>query len=115
MSHFITLLEAKTLTADHRANREKVLDAQYQGIDMLPLCETFNRADIDLILGQSGCESLRIYYGMDTNMKIHAVIVGVNGQNEDMIPTNENTANEQIAEKSIRCPTSCPPASALNQ
>jgi hypothetical protein len=52
---------------------------------------------------------------MDTSMKMHAVIVGVNGQNEDMIPTNENAANEQIAEKSMRCPTLCPPASALNQ
>lgn len=116
-SHLISLPAAETLTAAYRSNRNSILQMGYQDQDILPLSETFNRADIDLLLAQEGCEAVRIYYGMDTNLKMHAVLVAVNEQNEDILPTQqENSLSQEdiILEEGQRCPIICPPESPLN-
>lgn len=116
-SHLITLTAAVALTGEWRSNRNSILQTQYQDQDILPLSETFNRADIDVLLAQDGCEAIRIYYGMDTNLKLHAVLVGVNEDNGDILPsqeTNPSDLQDIIVEEGQRCPTICPPSSALN-
>ena len=116
-SHLISLTAAGTLTSAWRSNRNSILQSQFQDQDILPLSETFNRNDIDLLLAQKDCEAIRIYYGMDTNMKLHAVLVGVNEDNEDILPSQEiNPSVEEdiILEEGQRCPIICPPESALN-
>lgn len=116
-SHLITLTAAEALTSDYRLNRNSILQSGYQDQDILPLSETFNRTDIDLLLAQDGCEALRIYYGMDANLKVHAVLVAVNENNEDILPSqtlNPLSLEDIIIEEGQRCPIICPPQSALN-
>jgi hypothetical protein len=114
-SHFIDLPKAVDMTTDYRDNRETILDTPYQGQAILPLSETFAREDIDQLLAQDGCKGLRIYYGMDTNLKVHAILVGVTEANEDILPsTTDPSKDDIIVEESQRCPVSCPPASDLN-
>lgn len=93
-----------------------MLSTQYKGQDILPLSETFNRSDIDLLLAQQGTAGIRIYYGMDSENKVHAVLVPVNNNNEDILYAQDDTndENSMILQEGQRCPTICPPASPLN-
>src|SRR5690348_14296667 len=108
MPHFITLAEAKLMTATFKARKEGILDPIFQNRDILANCETFDRTAIDALLAQDGCTQLRIYYGMDTNLQMHAILVGVDANDDDILPTDPNAPNEQIVEVGLRCPQFCP-------
>ena len=117
-NHSISLSQAVEMTARFRSNRNTVLETEYQNEDILPLCETFSKSSIEGLLAQEGCEGFRIYYGMDENLKIHAILVAVNGNNADILPL-QNALTEQDPEGTIledgqRCPPYCPPSSPLN-
>lgn len=108
--HLITLAEAEEMTKTYRALRERIIDISYRGKDALPICETFDRDAFDDILAQNGCVSVRLYLGMDNTQKVKVIAVGVNAQDEDMLPNTD----PEIMERGQRCPTICPPASSLN-
>jgi len=116
MSHFISLQEGIDMTSLYRSSKESILKTEYQNLNILPLSETFSRGEFDTVLAKSGCEGLRIYYGMDENLKIHAIIVGVDEEGNDMIPEESSLTEEEedIIEKGNRCPDLCPNESPLN-
>lgn len=114
MSEFISLEEAIAMTTKFRDEKENILDTSYQNQDILPRCETFERTTLDTLLAKPGCEAIRIYYGMDGDLKIHAILVPVNENNEDMLPSLMDTSGDDIAEHGQRCPDNCPPESDLN-
>ena len=126
-TNFISLEHAKKLTSTYRGKKEKVLDPQFKGKGVLPVCETFGREAFDTVLAKPGCVGLRIYFAMDDLNFVKLVIVGVNDKNEDMITTTGSTTlmrstteesttedGDVIIEDGIRCPTICPPPSELN-
>lgn len=116
-TNFISLQQAIEMTTTYRDNREKVLAPEYQGKNILPICETFDRDAFDKVLSQGGCVKMRIYLGMDDNKQIKAIIVGVDGQDRDMLPPASaaaETDNGSIIDNGTRCPYLCPPPSALN-
>jgi hypothetical protein len=116
ISQLITLDQAIEMTTAYRNNNQSILKTEYQGIGTLPLSETFNRKFFDQLLAQDNCEGIRLYYGMDTESKVHIIAVGVNADNEDMIydVTLPVPLENILLENSIRCPTDCPPESVLN-
>ena len=117
-NHFISLQTGIDMTTLYRQQKENILATGYQNENILPLSETFERAAIDAILEQTGCTALRIYYGMDENYLVHAILVGVNESNEDILPSTNNNlldGEDIIAEQSIRCPVDCPEPSPLNE
>lgn len=110
-THLITLQEAHDLNERYRNNKKAILAA---GVDekILPICETFDRADFDSLFNQQGCTGIRIYLGMKENDDICIVAVGVNNNDEDMVSiTSENNI---ILDRGHRCPAMCPPSSPLN-
>ena len=113
-SHLVTLAAAIDLTTDFRSNRNSILQTGFQNQDILPLSETFNVDDINLLIGQTGCAAMRIYYGMDENSKLHAVLVAVNEDNEDILPSLVSDNDDIILEEGQRCPVICPASSPLN-
>ena len=119
-NHFITLQTGIDMTTLYRQERENILAAAYKNQNILPLSETFDRAAIDAILGQTGCTGFRIYYGMTEDLLVHAILVGVNENNEDILPSSKNvlsdsaTTDEAILEQGVRCPEDCAPPSPLN-
>jgi hypothetical protein len=120
-SHLISLDKAIEMTKVYREKRGQILSPQYQGNDSLPLSETFNRDAFDQLLSTPGCAALRIYYGMDQTLKIHAVIVAVNESNEDLLPGSAAQSEAAAADEPViidegqRCPPICPEKkSALN-
>ncbi len=99
------------MTLLYRNEKENILVKNVDK-DILPLCETFSRADFDSLLAQTGCVGVRIYFGMKEDLKISAVVVGVDANNADMVASD--SSNNIIIENSIRCPVVCPPSSDLN-
>jgi hypothetical protein len=112
--HSIPLKDAVIMNRTYRAMKEIILDPRFQNKGILPTCETFDREAIDNLLAQPGCMSLRIYYGMDAENKVHAVLVGVDANDNDMLPLTNDEPGVEILENSTRCPASCPPISVLN-
>lgn len=120
MSQFISLQQAVDMTTLYRQEKENILSTSYKGQNILCRCETFNRGVFDALLAKQGCEAIRIYYGMDSSLKVHAIVVAVNGNNEDILPAGsevlsvEDDAGDDIGENAQRCPDDCPPPSPLN-
>jgi hypothetical protein len=117
VNHFISLVKAKEMTALFRAQKENILDPAYRGQDILSICETFNRDIFDAILAETGCVAMRIYFGMDPDLKVKVIIVGVNDQNQDILPSKTNPAlkdggddgdDGNIGEQGQPCPLFCP-------
>jgi hypothetical protein len=120
MSHFIPLTEAAAMTARFQNNKESILVTELRNQDILTICERFDRSAIDTILAKTGCVSIRIYYGMDEDLKVHALLVGVNANDQDLIVVSSSLTNEEpttdeedIAERAYRCPPYCPTDSPL--
>ena len=105
----ITLYEAVDLNKTYRDNKAGILDPKVDP-DVLPICETFDRADFDDLLSQTDCQKIRIYLGMNDKLEVRIVAVGVNSDDEDILPIDA----ELIMERANRCPKSCPPSSPLN-
>ena len=113
-SHKVPLHYAIQLTSRFRNNRELVLANAYKGQDILPFSETFNKDDIESLLEQNGAAGMRIYYGMDENLSVHAVLVATNPSNEDILPSESAETDAVIIQEGQRCPVICPPSSPLN-
>lgn len=116
-AHFISLSQGISMTTLYRSDKEAILATAYQNQNILPISETFNRNALDTLLAIEGCEAIRIYYGMDENLKVHAILVAVNENNEDLLPdANNNSLSEEesVVEEGQRCPDLCPPSSPLN-
>jgi hypothetical protein len=121
MSHFISLAEAKKMTAEYRSKRKDLLDPKYKDKDtkVLPTCESFERSAIEALLKNPECKGLRIYYGIKNEDELHAIIVGYDGENKDILPSSDAARTEgeegEILDNGYRCPVVCPPSSDLNR
>ena len=101
--HFISLEQAKQMTATYRAEKENIL----------PFSETFERTAFDALLAEDGCEGIRIYFGMNADLMIKVIVVGVNDKNMDILPQEQGSTmaagDGKIVEEGQRCPDYCPP------
>lgn len=130
MNNTISLEQAIEMTTLFRNQKEMILGSDYQGRNILPISETFERAAFDKVLAQPGCVGLRIYHGMTEDLQVREIVVGVNANNEDMLPSstairtasttteptsvNEDDDDPTIIEQGVVCPPICPPPSDLN-
>jgi len=110
---FISLDEAKIMTARYRAEKENILAPDCKGQDILSICETFNRAEFDFILAQEGCVGLRFYFGMTEELKVKLIAVGVTSDNKDILPSSSAASatgdgGKGIVEYGRPCPDYCP-------
>lgn len=112
IDHSISLTLASTMTSDYRLGKEALLVTAKQGLGILPICETFDRAAFDTLLAQTDCQKVRIYFGLDGDQKLHTIIAAVDSHDEDILPGDNN--DFQIMEGGVRCPVDCPPSSDLN-
>lgn len=121
MNNFISLAQAIAMTTTYRKNKESILDPKYEGQDILPICETFDRIAFDALLAEADCKYIRVYLGMDEDLKVRVIAVGANSKNEDILPPAGQTKLDGgdgggvIVEDGNRCPFYCPPGSPLNE
>ncbi len=118
MSQFISLTKAIEMTTLFRKNKEEVLQEQFRNKNILVTSETFEKSQVEKILAKEGCVKLRVYFGMDDEFKVHAILVPVNEKNEDILPVLMSSEladkEEDIVDTGMRCPPDCPPPSLLN-
>jgi hypothetical protein len=110
--HKISLKRSIEMTSLYRKNKEKILLPDVLGKNILPISETFNREAIDRLLAQPNCAGLRIYYSMDESLKLHAIIVGVDEANKDILPSSTESKEGdddggEIVEDGVLCPPNC--------
>lgn len=77
----------------------------------MPLSETFNRDTFSFFFTNPEVKAIRVHYGMSENLQTHAIIVGVNDKNEDILPSEGLTSDLSgavILEEGTRCPPICP-------
>lgn len=123
MNNTIGLDQAIKMTTLLRQHRDRITAPDIVGKPLIPVCETYDRAAFDKLLSDSACRKIRIYYGMNDDLQLRAVIVGVNEMDEDILPASgTNSADGSkvegddgtIIEDSITCPPICPKPSPLN-
>lgn len=105
----IPIDQAKQMISLYTSNKALILKEGYN-LNILALSETFDRGDIDEILQQPDCVSFRIYYGMSSDLNIHAILVGVNSDGNDIL----NVEPPVIKEEGQRCPPFCKLDAGLN-
>ena len=110
-TNFISLQTARDMTTNYRSGKENMLKTALQNQGYLPICETFGRAAFDTILSDSNCTKVRVYLCFGSNNKVRVLVVGVNANDEDILPSG---TEDKIIEDGVRCPDVCPPPSALN-
>lgn len=117
----ISLATAEKMTKLYREKYDAILAPEYRNQNILVRSETFTREGFEKLISQPDCTGVRIYYGMTDDLKIHAIAVGVNHLNEDILHTTTHRiqaeAGEEDAillEEATRCPDDCPPPSPLN-
>ena len=114
MANNISLERAIAMTGIFRAAREIVLAEEYQGRDVLPYCETFDKAAFERLINHPDCVKIRIYCGMNEDMQLRSIVVAVDENDKDIIPEMDpEEENEGIVEEGNPCPPVCPPESDL--
>jgi hypothetical protein len=117
-SHLIPLDQAMAMTTRYQKNVTSILQPDLVGQNILCICETFKKDEFLAFLSRDYVYSFRIYYGMSEDMQVHAILVGVDKDGNDILPAGHNgppgDGDGQIFEDAIRCPTECPPSSCLN-
>lgn len=104
MKNFISLEQAREMTALYRQQKENILSSKYQGQEILINSETFEADAFRAVLAKPGCQKLRIYFGMTKNLQVRAVVVGVNTDGEEILD-----GSDSILEDAAPCPPYCPP------
>ncbi|MDP1812493.1 MAG: hypothetical protein Q8K66_13925 [Sediminibacterium sp.] len=118
-SHLILLNQAIEMTKRYRENKEAILAPEYKGQNILSTCETFNKDQFLAYLSKVEVAAFRIYSGMSDDLRIHSIIVGVDKDGKDILPSNSSNVDltasgGQIFEDGLMCPPICPPLSDLN-
>lgn len=116
--HSIPISDAADMTRKYREMKEKIVAPGFDK-DILANCETFDRSAFDTLLMQEGCKGIRLYYGMDGDNNVHAIFVGVDADNKDMLRRSTaslamDMTDDEVMDNGARCPQDCPPASELN-
>ena len=96
--HVISWGQAKTMITAHRSMPNVSADATEGTFG-----GAFKKADVVNLLAQPGCAYLRIYYGRNADGTPALVLVGIDGDRNDM------TAGV-VLDTHYPCPPWCPPA-----
>ena len=104
----ISLADAIDLTTNFQASRPFGY----------PICETFDLDNVNTLLSASGCASFRVYLGQKEDDSVVMVLVAVDSEGNDLLPSGENTGitatgDPVILEDGYRCPQFCPGSSPL--
>jgi len=113
--NLVPVSRANEMIALYRENKETILAPDYKKTDVLAFSETFNADDVRLLLSQPGCVGFRIRYGMDDKLWLHAILVGVDANGNDIVIQNPGFGFKDdggyVLEDSFRCPPDCPTVS----
>lgn len=106
MKNLVSLSDGKLMVKTYLENKSKVIPNE----STLPNTETFDSDAFVELLKQPDCVKIRLYYGMNENLEIRAIIVGVDSNGNEIYIENKglNEANElYVIEDGQACPPYC--------
>ena len=115
-SNFITLTQFLAMKKLYADNSQQILQAAYQNKEILITSETFNGDVITAITQVTGFAGFRIYYGMSSDLKVHAMLVATDANGNDLLPSDATakfaasaakSGSGVIGEEAQRCPPGC--------
>lgn len=112
INHNITLEDAVEMTTRYRAEMPDIIKEEYADANVFPISETFRKNIFTELVSQHGCVAIRSYLGMDEEQQVKLIFVGVDDNNEDILPIDN--APGLIFEYGNRCPPICGATSPLN-
>lgn len=113
LNHEISLRQAIEMTSRYRKEKKSILREGVRA-DTLPFSETFSKSAFEALTAEPGCVGIRCYFCMDAENNVRVLFVGVNENNEDILPKDETKPTAMIAEVGQRCPPVCPRSGPLN-
>lgn len=100
---------ARAMISHYKELRSRILNPEYS-TDILPICITIPKSEIEDMLAQSSATKLRVYLGADeASNEITTILVAADANDEDIIGSDPI-----IVDTGRRCPPDCPPASEIN-
>ena len=99
--------EAATLTRNFREAAAKGAISFDDGLGNTLLGQVYDQAVFEALKNQTGYAGIRIYYGLNSNEKFCLVLVGVDGNGNDI-------SEGDIFEYGGNCPPNCGASSPLN-
>jgi hypothetical protein len=112
-SQFVTLAQFLAMKQAYSDNKNSILQPAYQGDVFLCVSELFNIDAIKAVAAVPGCAALRIYYGMKTDLTVHAMLCAADINGVDILPSAADakfapdSGNPPIVEEGQRCPPDC--------
>jgi len=106
MKNLVPLSDAKLMVKTYLENKSKVIPND----STLPNTETFDSEAFVALLNQPDCVKVRLYYGMNENLEICAIIVGVDSNGNEIYIENKglNGVDETyVIEDGLKCPPAC--------
>jgi hypothetical protein len=88
LNHYIPLADAVGMVSRFAANPDIMLSPEMRGRNIIPQHETFNLKLIDSLICQKKAVAFRIYNAKTPDGKLHMVLVGVDGDGQDIIQSN---------------------------
>jgi hypothetical protein len=112
-SHYISLDRFLDMKTRFAGNVDAILADPYQGKNILATAELFNVDSVIALANVAGCAAIRIYYGMDADLKVHAMLVAADEDSQDILPSAagvifEKGGDPPLLEEGQRCPPFCP-------
>jgi hypothetical protein len=129
-SHRIPLEQAKSMVVRYAEKKDQIFSPDALAQNALPISETFRKDAIIEFLSKDIVHAIRIYYGMSEDLLVHAIIVGVDKDGNDILPKGVGHPGHghggghggghghphppgdgedgEIFEDAQRCPTYCP-------
>jgi hypothetical protein len=111
-SEFISLSEAKAMTARYRLQKENILSPEYRNKNLLLTSEAFNKDAFEALLQVEGCAGIRIYFAMNEGLQVKTIGVAINKNGDDILPEQGEAAPTPgapvIIEHGQTCPPVCP-------
>ncbi|MEO8171563.1 MAG: hypothetical protein ABI581_00715 [Sediminibacterium sp.] len=123
-SHRISVEQAKAMVIRYADNMDDILKPELEKQNILPISETFRKEAILEYFSKDFVDKIRIYYGMSEDLQIHAILVGVDKDGNDILPKTPVSSGHghghphppggdgdegEIFEDAVRCPSTCPP------
>lgn len=106
MKNLVRLSDAKLMVKTYLENKSKVIPNE----STLPNTETFDSEAFVALLNQPDCVKVRLYYGMNENLEIRAIVVGVDSNGNEIYIENKGlngTDELYVIDDGQACPPYC--------
>jgi hypothetical protein len=106
MKNLVPLSDAKLMVKTYLENKSKVIPNE----STLPNTETFDSEAFVALLNQPDCVKVRLYYGMNENLEIRAIVVGVDSNGNEIYIENmglNGTDELYVIDDGQACPPYC--------